>query len=225
MLKNKIKLIVSCDGGAASGKTTGAKLISKRYKLNFLSSGLLYRYASYLLIKQAPQNKIFFLRKKFINLNYEKISKINLQSENINLLVTKVAKQKKIRDILKKYQINFAKKYNKVCIEGRDISYAILPNADVKFFFKCSLDVASKRRWKELKKLDKGIKFVKVKKSLNIRNFTAQNRRHNPLKKVTDAVLIRTDILNKKAMLAKMSKEIDKKLLLRYGRNFKTKQK
>ena len=95
MLKNKIKLIVSCDGGAASGKTTGAKLISKRYKLNFLSSGLLYRYASYLLIKQAPQNKIFFLRKKFINLNYEKISKINLQSENINLLVTKVAKQKK----------------------------------------------------------------------------------------------------------------------------------
>jgi len=225
MLKNKIKLIVSCDGGAASGKTTGAKLISKRYKLNFLSSGLLYRYASYLLIKQAPQNKIFFLRKKFINLNYEKISKINLQSENINLLVTKVAKQKKIRDILKKYQINFAKKYNKVCIEGRDISYAILPNADVKFFFKCSLDVASKRRWKELKKLDKGIKFVKVKKSLKIRNFTDQNRRHNPLKKVTDAVLIRTDILNKKAMLAKMSKEIDKKLLLRYGRNFKTKQK
>ena len=101
MLKNKIKLIVSCDGGAASGKTTGAKLISKRYKLNFLSSGQLYRYASYLLIKYTPQNKIYFLRKKFKNLNYKKISKINLQSENINSLVAKVAKQKKIRDILK----------------------------------------------------------------------------------------------------------------------------
>ena len=64
MLKNKIKLIISCDGGAASGKTTGAKLISRRYKLNFLSSGLLYRYASYLLIKHAPKNKIFFFKKK-----------------------------------------------------------------------------------------------------------------------------------------------------------------
>ena len=225
MSKNKIKLIISCDGGAASGKTTGAKLISKRYKLSFLSSGLLYRYASYLLIKYAPQNKILFLRKKFINLNYKKISKINLQSENINSLVAKIAKQKKIRDILKKYQINFAREYNKVCIEGRDISYAILPNADVKFFFKCNLDVASKRRWKELKKLHKGIKFVKVKKSLKIRNFTDQNRRHNPLKKVADAVLIRTDILSKKAMVTKMSKEIDKKILLKYGRNFKTRQK
>ena len=225
MLKNKIKLIVSCDGGAASGKTTGAKLISKRYKLNFLSSGLLYRYASYLLIKHSPQSKISFLRKKFINLNYKKISKINLQSENINSLVSKVAKQKKIRDLLKRYQTNFAKKYNKVCIEGRDISYAILPDADVKFFFTCSLDVASKRRWKELKKLHKGIKFAKVKKSLKIRNFTDKNRRHNPLKKMSDTVLIRTDILNKKAMVAKMSKEIDKKILLKYGRNFKARQK
>ena len=42
---------VSCDGGAATGKSTGAKLISKNYKLKFLSSGLLYRYASFLLIK------------------------------------------------------------------------------------------------------------------------------------------------------------------------------
>ena len=49
-----------------------------------------------------------------------------------------------------------------------------------------------------------------------------KKRRHNPLKKVSDAVLIRTDILNKKAMIAKMSKEIDKKLFLKYGRNFKT---
>ena len=49
-LKNKIKLLIACDGGAASGKTTAAKLISKKYKLHFLSSGLLYRYVSYKLI-------------------------------------------------------------------------------------------------------------------------------------------------------------------------------
>ena len=65
MSKNKIKLIISCDGGAASGKTTGAKLISKRYKLSFLSSGLLYRYASFLILKHKPGNKVRFLKQKF----------------------------------------------------------------------------------------------------------------------------------------------------------------
>ena len=50
-----------------------------------------------------------------------------------------------------------------------------------------------------------------------------KKRRHNPLKKMPDAVLIRTDILSKKGMIAKMSKEIDKKIKLKYGRNFKTK--
>ena len=58
-LKKKYKnLVISCDGGAASGKTTGAKLISKKYKLKFLSSGLLYRYVAYLLLRTKTKNKI-----------------------------------------------------------------------------------------------------------------------------------------------------------------------
>ena len=48
-LNKKIK--ISCDGGAATGKSTGAKMIAKKYKLKFLSSGLLYRYSSFLIIK------------------------------------------------------------------------------------------------------------------------------------------------------------------------------
>ena len=223
MLKNKIKLIVSCDGGAASGKTTGAKLISKKYKLNFLSSGLLYRYASYLLIKYAPQNEISFLRKKFFNLNYKKISKINLQSENINSLVAKIAKQKKIRDILKKYQINFAREYNKVCIEGRDIGSVVCPNADIKLFFKCSLNVRAKRRWSEYRKNNSKIKLSEVKKALKIRDYQDINRKHSPLRVTKDSIVIDTSKLSKKQTLYKISSIVEKKLLLKYGRNFKTK--
>ena len=78
------------------------------------------------------------------------------------------------------------------------------------------------RRWCDLKKK---IPLKEVKKSLRIRTLLDKKRRHNPLKKVADAVLIRTDILSKKAMIAKMSKEIDKKLFLKYGRNIKTRQK
>ena len=68
-LKKSDKLIIAADGSAASGKTTGAKKISKKFGLNFLSSGLLYRYASYRLLKSKPKNKILFLKKIFKKTN------------------------------------------------------------------------------------------------------------------------------------------------------------
>ena len=133
------KLVISCDGGAASGKTTGAKLISKKYKLKFLSSGMLYRYAGYLILKHDPKKINTFLKTKFKNLNYRKLEKLNLHSSKISEFSSVIAKNNKIRKILKKFQIDFSKKNRDCCIEGRDISTKILPNSDLKFFFKCSL--------------------------------------------------------------------------------------
>ena len=53
------KLIIACDGESASGKSTAAKLISRKYKLLLINSGLLYRYSSYLIIKFKPKNIVF----------------------------------------------------------------------------------------------------------------------------------------------------------------------
>ena len=58
------KLIIACDGEAASGKSTAAKLISKKYKLLLINSGLLYRFCSKLIIKNKPKTIIPFLKKK-----------------------------------------------------------------------------------------------------------------------------------------------------------------
>ena len=176
-LKNYHKLIVAADGSAASGKTTGAKLISKKYNLNFMSSGLLYRYSSHQILKYKPKNKIYFLKKVFKNLNYKKINKLSLHSSKISEHTSIIAKEKKIRLILKLFQKKFSKKFNKVCIEGRDIGTVILPQADIKFFFKCNLNIAARRRFKELKKDNKKIKFRDVKKALRIRN-----NRHRKIK-------------------------------------------
>ena len=125
---------ISCDGGAATGKSTGAKMIAKKYNLKFLSSGLLYRYASFILIKYKPKDKINFLEKKFRNLNHIKLNKINLHTQEISKESAIIAKINKIRKILKKFQINFSKRNKKCCIEGRDISTKILPDSDIKFF-------------------------------------------------------------------------------------------
>ena len=112
----------------------------------------MYRYASYLLIKHNPKNKIRFLKIKFARLNYKKLDKLNLQNSEISKYSSIIAKNNKIRNILKNFQINFSKKNNKCCIEGRDISTKILPNSDIKFYFKCNLNIAALRRFRELKK-------------------------------------------------------------------------
>ena len=122
MKKIKKNIQISCDGGAATGKSTGAKLISRKYKLKFLSSGLLYRYASYLILNFKPKKQSLFLKKKFKKLKYSRLKKINLHSPLISEHSAILAKKSEIRKILKKFQVDFSKKNKNCCIEGRDIS-------------------------------------------------------------------------------------------------------
>ena len=214
--KNK-HIQISCDGGGATGKSTGAKMIAKKYKLKFLSSGLLYRYASFLILKYKPKNKISFLKKKFKNFNYKSLNKINLHSPNISQYSSIIAKINEVRKILKKFQIDFSKKYKNCCIEGRDISTKILPHSDVKFFFKCKLSTAALRRYKELKKVNLKIKLNDVQKDLRMRNIIDTRRKNSPLLKHADSVEIDTGKLNKQEMLAKMSKYVERIIKKKYG--------
>jgi len=217
ILKNKI-FKITCDGGAATGKSTGAKLIAKKYGLAMLSSGLLYRYASYILLKHKPKNKITFLKKEFRNLNYKKLSKINLHTSSISDYSAIIAKNKYVRNILKECQKKFIYK-NKGCVlEGRDASTKILPNSDVKFYFICNLNIAAKRRYKELKKKTNKIKLKEVKKAINKRNIMDMNRKISPLQKHDDAIVVNTGKLNKQEMVAKMSKYVETALMAKYGK-------
>ena len=209
--KNK-GLQIACDGGAATGKSTGAKMISKKYKLKFLSSGLLYRFASYSIIKKKPKNKISFLEKKFKKLNYKKLENINLHTPEISAFSAKIAKIKKVRNILKKYQQKFTKKNKRCCIEGRDISTKILPKSKLKFYFVCNLNTASIRRYRELKKFNPSLKLRDVKKALRIRNKLDTKRKNSPLLKHRDSIVIDTGKLNKQAMIKKMSKHVERVL-------------
>jgi len=216
-----LSLRIACDGESASGKSFASKAISKKYKLFCLNSGLLFRFASLLILKYKPKKIIPFLKKKFKNLNYNKITQLNLHTQKISNHVVIIAQKKNVRNITKTLQKKIIRKYPRILVEGRDAASKILkkkPRYDIAFYFKCNLDTASLRRWRDLKKK---VPLKEVKKSLRTRTLLDKKRRHNPLKKMADAVLIRTDILSKKAVVAKMSKEIDRKLIIKYGRNFK----
>ena len=209
-MKKLKKLVIACDGESASGKSTAAKLISKKYRLLLLNSGLLYRYASKLIINYKPKNNISFLKKKLKNVSYRKITKQNLHTERISNHVATLAKNKKIRELVNNFQKKIIKKNNRICVEGRDIASKILakkPKYDLAFYFKCNLNVASYRRWVDVKKK---VPLKKVKESLKRRTLMDKKRKNSPLIKVKDAILIRTDKLSKKQVLSKMSNYIER---------------
>ena len=209
-MKKFKKLIIACDGESASGKSTAAKLISKKYKLLLINSGLLYRFASKEIIKYNPKDSISFLKKRFRRISYKKIVKLNLHSEQISNHAAIIAKNKNIREVINAFQKTLIKRNKKICVEGRDIASKILarnPKYDLAFYFRCNVKVASYRRWLDIKKR---VSLQSVRKSLIKRTLMDKKRKNSPLVKVKDAILIRTDKLNKKQVLSKMSNYIEK---------------
>ena len=219
-LKDSARLFITCDSGAGAGKTTASKYLSKKYGLKLLTSGLLYRMvAKKLLDAKKNPNDVLFLKKITKNITARDLDNLKLYSPEITTYASEIAKIKKIRKFLKTYQNEFAKK-RLVIIEGRDIG-TLFPKADIKFFFKCSINVAAKRRFKEFKKINKTITLKEVKKAIRLRDLKDTKRENSPLRIPKGGVIIATSKLTKKQMFGKIAKIVEKKLFIKYGRKFK----
>ena len=214
---NNIFFTIAIDGGSASGKTTGSKLIAKNFGFKILSSGKLYRYLALCILKNNGKYNYNFINKVAKNISLKKLSSNHLYSPKVTKLASIIAKKKYVRFSLKKFQKNFIKKNRKIIIEGRDIASKIMPNADLKIFFKCSTKEKTKRRLKEFKKTNKNIKLKEVEKSLKLRDFNDKNRKESPLLLVKGAVLVDTTNLNLKQMEVKLSKLVEKYIRKKNG--------
>ncbi|MDC2980026.1 (d)CMP kinase [Candidatus Pelagibacter sp.] len=217
-MKSRKKLIqIAIDSPAAAGAGTLAKSLSKHYKLLYLDTGKIYRMIA--LIKINKKKLSFsYLKKKIRNLNIKNLENKKLLTNEVGMEASIIAKDKKIRKLVHSFQINCAqkppKKYNGSCLDGRDITYKIMPNADFKFFVTASLKIRAKRRFRELKNLNKKIPYSEILKSIKKRDKSDYNRRVSPLKKTKDSILINTSNLSKRACFLKIKKIIDKKLTL-----------
>ena len=162
-----------------------------------------------MIIDQNPKNIYPFLKKKFKVISYKKIIKQKLHTEQISNHVAILAKKKRVRQIINQFQKKIINRNKKICVEGRDIASKILakkPKYDLAFYFKCNSDIASYRRWLDLKKK---IPLKEVKRSIKNRTKIDKSRKNSPLVKVNDAILIKTDKLSKKKVLSLMSKHIE----------------
>ena len=208
---------IAVDGGSASGKTTGSKFISKKFNFKLLSSGKLYRYLSYKIIKNNYIYSQSFIKNQSKKISLKKLNDKKLYSPEVTSLASIIAKKKFIRNSLKQFQKNFIKKNKKVIIEGRDIASKIMPNADLKIYFKCSVKEKAKRRLKDFKKINKKINLKEVEKALKSRDFSDKNRKESPLLFVKGAVLVDTTNLTINMMEAKLFKLVKERLIKKYG--------
>ena len=215
-MKN-ISFSIAIDGSSASGKTTGSKFISKKFNFKLLSSGKLYRYLSYKVIKNNYIYSQSFIKNQSKKISLKKLNDKKLYSPEVTGLASVIAKKKFIRNSLKQFQKNFIKKNKKVIIEGRDIASKIMPNADLKIYFKCSVKEKAKRRLKDFKKINKKINLKEVEKALKSRDFSDKNRKESPLLFVKGAVLVDTTNLTINMMEAKLFKLVKGRLNKKYG--------
>ena len=84
-----------------------------------------------------------------------------------------------------------------------------MPNADLKIFFKCSIEEKTKRRLKEFRKSNKTVSLVEVKKALKQRDFSDKNRKESPLLFTKGAVLVDTTNLNLNQMKTKLKRLVE----------------
>jgi len=208
---------IAVDGGSASGKTTGSKFISKKFNFKLLSSGKLYRYLSYKIIKNNYIYSQSFIKNQSKKITLKKLNDKKLYTPEVTGLASIIEKKKFIRNSIKQFQKNFIKKNKKVIIEGRDIASKIMPNADLKIYFKCSVKEKAKRRLKDFKKINKKINLKEVEKALKSRDFSDKNRKESPLLFVKGAVLVDTTNLTINMMEAKLFKLVKERLINKYG--------
>jgi len=215
MIKRKNILKIAIDSPAAAGAGTLAKAISKHYKLFYLDTGKIYRYIAYLKLKFPKKFNQKFIKSKIKNLKIKDLTNKGLLSDEVGTEASTLAKNKNLRKLVNIFQLKFAynppTKYKGSCLDGRDITYNIVPDADFKFYITANLNTRAKRRYKELKGLNKKITYEEVLKSIKNRDKSDVNRKISPLKKTKDSLLINTTKLNKRACFLKIKKIIDSK--------------
>ena len=216
MKKRKNILKIAIDSPAAAGAGTLAKAISKYYNLIYLDTGKAYRLIAFYKLKYPQKFTLKYIRGKIKNLKIKDLENKKLLSDEVGTEASKIAKNKNIRKLIYSFQMNYAynppKKYEGSCLDGRDITYNIIPDADLKFFVTANVNTRAIRRYKELKALKKHQTFQEVLKSIKNRDKSDYSRKVSPLKKTQDSILINTTNLSKRACFLKIKKYIDRKI-------------
>ena len=215
-MKKRKLITVAIDSPAAAGAGTQAKLIAKNYNLIHLDTGRIYRFIGKIYLGAPKKINYNYLKKKIKYLKIKDLKNKDLLSDKVATAASIVAKEKKIRSLVHKFQQKYAYspplKYSGSVLDGRDITSIQMKDATFKFYITANIKVRAMRRYKEYKALKKKISFNQVLKSLKNRDKSDKNRKYGPLKKTKDSILINTTKLSRKHCFEKIKAIMDRKI-------------
>ncbi len=216
MIKRSNIIKIAIDSPAAAGAGTLAKALAEHYKLLKVDTGKAYRLIAFYKLQNPKKFNYKLIKNKIKNLKIEDLDKKALLTDKVGTEASIIAKNKNIRKLVHSFQLNCAynppKKYKGSILDGRDITYNIVPDADFKFFITANVKTRALRRYKELKALNNHLTYKEVLKSIKNRDKSDYNRKIAPLKKTRDSMLINTTKLSKRACFLKIKKIIDRKI-------------
>tara|TARA_A100001011_G_scaffold396636_2_gene495003 strand:+ start:888 stop:1544 length:657 start_codon:yes stop_codon:yes gene_type:complete len=214
--KRKRLITVAIDSPAAAGAGTQARLIAKHYNLFYLDTGKIYRYIGKLKLINSKKYSYNLIKTKINNLKLRYLNDKSLLSNSVAMSASIIAKDKKVRNIVHKFQqkcaYNPPNKYDGSILDGRDIITVQVKDAMFKFYITAKVEVRAKRRFNEYKNMKRNITYKEVLKSLKKRDKSDKERKYGALKKTEDSILINSTKLSKKACFKKIKAIMDKKL-------------
>ena len=218
-------MIIAIDGPAASGKSTTAIGVAKCLGITYLDTGAMYRAVTFGLIENdikfedsseldnyLKQIKLKLSETKsgvILNLDGRNISK-DIRSSKVTENVSEVSALKSVRDSMVLIQRKMAKK-NDCILEGRDIGTVVFPDADFKFFLIADENVRAKRRQNDLKKMGEQKSIDNVTRDIIKRDYKDSTRKHSPLIKSENAIIIDTSNLGINKVIDKIVNIVNKK--------------
>jgi cytidylate kinase len=125
--------------------------------------------------------------------------------------VSTVAKMAVVRHKMVELQQKAAQ-HGKIIMDGRDIGYVVLPNANVKIFLTASVEERAKRRFLENQLAGKKETYEEILENIISRDFKDSNRDLNPLRQADDAILLDTTIMNIDEVVSEIVRIIKERL-------------
>ncbi|TET40559.1 MAG: (d)CMP kinase [Elusimicrobia bacterium] len=218
----KKRAVITIDGPAGAGKTSIAKIVSRKLGYNYIDTGAMYRAISWKAFREkidlkAKEKLIKMVRNTKIELkNRAGMVKVYLDGKDITNKIrgkrlaegaSILATIPEVREQLMKIQRRMGSSGG-IVVEGRDIGTVVFPRADYKFYLDASIKERALRRYRELKVKGEEGQLAELEKAIRSRDKRDRTRRVAPLKIARDAVVIDSTDMSKKEVVEFILKRI-----------------
>ncbi|MFB7140911.1 (d)CMP kinase [Gottfriedia sp. NPDC056225] len=204
------KISIAIDGPAAAGKSTVAKIVSKKLGYVYIDTGAMYRALTFKAIQDnIDVNNEMDLSNLLSNITIKLVPVEDTQkvfiddvdvsepirTPEVTRNVSFVAKHSLVREKMVELQRQYAVNGG-VVMDGRDIGTHVLVDAEVKIFMIASVDERAQRRHIENVKNGFESDLEQLKIEISTRDRIDSEREVSPLKKADDAISLDTTSKN-----------------------------